>query len=65
MAQMTDCTKITNCAHSDSITGVQLGMKGRIRLTRDDGARGGRWMDQSRKQVQAYDYLCHIGEAKE
>ncbi|KAF9140975.1 hypothetical protein BGX30_005666 [Mortierella sp. GBA39] len=41
------------------------GMKGRIRLTRDDGARGGRWMDQSRKQVQAYDYLCHIGEAKE
>ncbi|KAF9412598.1 hypothetical protein BGZ94_000998 [Podila epigama] len=40
-------------------------MKGRIRLTRDDGARGGRWMDQSRKQVQAYDYLCHIGEAKE
>ncbi|KAI1311958.1 hypothetical protein EDD11_003214 [Mortierella claussenii] len=41
------------------------GMKGRIRLTREDGARGGRWMDQSRKQVQAYDYLCHIGEAKE
>ncbi|KAF9941677.1 hypothetical protein BGZ67_004251 [Mortierella alpina] len=41
------------------------GMKGRIRLTRDDSARGGRWMDQSRKQVQAYDYLCHIGEAKE
>ncbi|KAF9123131.1 hypothetical protein BGW39_009238 [Mortierella sp. 14UC] len=40
-------------------------MKGRIRLTRDDGAKGGRWMDQSRKQVQAYDYLCHIGEAKE
>ncbi|KAI7832446.1 hypothetical protein BC939DRAFT_435523 [Gamsiella multidivaricata] len=41
------------------------GMKGRIRLTREDGVRGGRWMDQSRKQVQAYDYLCHIGEAKE
>ncbi|KAG0280272.1 hypothetical protein BGZ95_010710 [Linnemannia exigua] len=41
------------------------GMKGRIRLTRDDGVKGGRWMDQSRKQVQAYDYLCHIGEAKE
>lgn len=36
-----------------------------MRLTRDEGARGGRWMDQSRKQVQAYDYLCHIGEAKE
>ncbi|KAF9365937.1 hypothetical protein BGX34_007437 [Mortierella sp. NVP85] len=41
------------------------GMKGRIRLAREDGVRGGRWMDQSRKQVQAYDYLCHIGEAKE
>ncbi|KAG0056318.1 hypothetical protein BGZ83_005686 [Gryganskiella cystojenkinii] len=41
------------------------GMKGRMRLTREEGARGGRWMDQSRKQVQAYDYLCHIGEAKE
>ncbi|KAF9580557.1 hypothetical protein BGW38_002736 [Lunasporangiospora selenospora] len=41
------------------------GMKGRIRLTRDDGVKGGRWMDQSRKQIQAYDYLCHIGEAKE
>ncbi|KAF9110510.1 hypothetical protein BGX27_006237 [Mortierella sp. AM989] len=41
------------------------GMRGRIRLTREDGAKGGRWMDQSRKQVQAYDYLCHIGEAKE
>ncbi|KAF9437665.1 hypothetical protein BGZ76_011706 [Entomortierella beljakovae] len=41
------------------------GMKGRIRLTREDGVKGGRWMDQSRKQVQAYDYLCHIGEAKE
>ncbi|KAF9189282.1 hypothetical protein BGZ51_009729 [Haplosporangium sp. Z 767] len=41
------------------------GMKGRIRLMRDDGARGGRWMDQSRKQMQAYEYLCHIGEAKE
>lgn len=44
-------------------------MKGRIRLARgeDGGARGGggRWMDQSRKQVQAYDYLCHVGEAKE
>ncbi|KAG0000526.1 hypothetical protein BGZ65_004291 [Modicella reniformis] len=45
-------------------------MKGRIRLTREGGGRGnngrgGRWMDQSRKQVQAYDYLCHIGEAKE
>ena len=42
-----------------------VGMKGRIRLARENGVRGGRWMDQSRKQVQAYDYLCHIGEAKE
>ncbi|KAG0237507.1 hypothetical protein BGW42_000717 [Actinomortierella wolfii] len=40
-------------------------MKGRIRIQREDGVKGGRWMDQSRKMVQAYDYLCHIGEAKE
>jgi len=50
-------------AHQTTTT--DIGMKGRMRLTRDEGARGGRWMDQSRKQVQAYDYLCHIGEAKE
>ncbi|KAF9322348.1 hypothetical protein BG003_000019 [Podila horticola] len=52
---------LTMTGETEDVTG----MKGRIRLTRDDGARGGRWMDQSRKQVQAYDYLCHIGEAKE
>lgn len=23
------------------------------------------WMDQQRKNLQAYEYLCHIGEAKE
>lgn len=26
---------------------------------------GSRWMDQQRQYLQAYEYLCHIGEAKE
>lgn len=54
------------------------GLKGRRRLQRADkpnGARGmktggygweGRnWMDKQRQFLQAYEYLCHIGEAKE
>ncbi|KAK9239923.1 hypothetical protein V1525DRAFT_338448 [Lipomyces kononenkoae] len=46
------------------------GLQGRIRLqkTRDTetSSRISRnWMDKQRKAVQAYEYLCHIGEAKE
>ena len=25
----------------------------------------GQWMDEQRSNVRAYEYLCHIGEAKE
>jgi len=25
----------------------------------------GNWMDKERESLQAYEYLCHIGEAKE
>jgi Ras GTPase-activating-like protein IQGAP2/3 len=51
-----------------------VGMHGRRRLKRGNSIRanrtgtgwGGRnWMDQQRQFLQAYEYLCHIGEAKE
>lgn len=52
-----------------------VGMHGRRRLQRNTSQRGrkmnapgygGRtWMDQQRQFLQAYEYLCHIGEAKE
>ncbi|CAB4438667.1 unnamed protein product [Rhizophagus irregularis] len=42
------------------------GLKGRIRLQKMDERKNSRnWMDQQRKNLQAYEYLCHIGEAKE
>ncbi|KAF2006315.1 ras GTPase activating protein-like protein [Amniculicola lignicola CBS 123094] len=49
-----------------------VGMHGRRRLQRAEGKKssasgwGSRnWMDQQRQFLQAYEYLCHIGEAKE
>ncbi|KAB8343131.1 hypothetical protein FH972_022724 [Carpinus fangiana] len=49
-----------------------VGLQGRRRLQRTDSARGktpgygGRtWIDSQRQFLQAYEYLCHIGEAKE
>lgn len=51
-----------------------VGLNGRRRLQRLDNARGAsttsswanrNWMDQQRQFLQAYEYLCHIGEAKE
>ncbi|KAL9090946.1 MAG: hypothetical protein Q9159_001689 [Coniocarpon cinnabarinum] len=51
-----------------------IGMHGRRRLQRNTSKRaarsapgyGGRtWMDTQRQFLQAYEYLCHIGEAKE
>ncbi|GFP60006.1 Ras GTPase-activating-like protein rng2 [Trichoderma asperellum] len=53
------------------------GLRGRRRLQRADKAAGGRgsktnygwegrnWMDKQRQFLAAYEYLCHIGEAKE
>ena len=52
------------------------GMHGRMRLQRNMSTRGKRannvpgyggrtWMDTQRQFLQAYEYLCHIGEAKE
>ncbi|KAM4058072.1 GTPase-activator protein for ras-like GTPase domain-containing protein [Hirsutella rhossiliensis] len=55
-----------------------VGLRGRRRLQRVDKPNGGRdprtagygwegrnWMDKQRQFLQAYEYLCHIGEAKE
>lgn len=51
-----------------------VGLHGRRRLQRTDQERGKKaqsswarsnWMDQQRQFLQAYEYLCHIGEAKE
>ncbi|KAI0160552.1 hypothetical protein GGR57DRAFT_386672 [Xylariaceae sp. FL1272] len=56
-----------------------VGLRGRRRLQRATTADGGKigsrvdrygfggrnWMDQQRQFLQAYEYLCHIGEAKE
>ncbi|KAB5578655.1 hypothetical protein GE09DRAFT_557734 [Coniochaeta sp. 2T2.1] len=54
------------------------GLRGRRRLQRADGSaltngqrtggygwEGRNWMDKQRQFLQAYEYLCHIGEAKE
>ncbi|KAF2018014.1 ras GTPase activating protein-like protein [Aaosphaeria arxii CBS 175.79] len=51
-----------------------VGLHGRRRLQRSDNSQGKKtttgwssrnWMDQQRQFLQAYEYLCHIGEAKE
>ncbi|KAJ4991173.1 Ras GTPase activating [Stagonosporopsis vannaccii] len=51
-----------------------VGLHGRRRLQRNDQQREKKaqsswarsnWMDQQRQFLQAYEYLCHIGEAKE
>jgi Ras GTPase-activating-like protein IQGAP2/3 len=49
-----------------------VGLNGRRRLQRTDRAKttaaswsNRNWMDQQRQFLQAYEYLCHIGEAKE
>jgi Ras GTPase-activating-like protein IQGAP2/3 len=64
----------------DSALPSVVGLQGRRRLKRSDSVRGtvaaktknvssswaaGNWMDKQRQFLQAYEYLCHIGEAKE
>ncbi|RKP37752.1 hypothetical protein BJ085DRAFT_19646 [Dimargaris cristalligena] len=48
------------------------GLRGRFRLQRHTSQEGsprylrnGNWCDLERRKLQAYEYLCHIGEAKE
>ncbi|KAF7729125.1 hypothetical protein EC973_004893 [Apophysomyces ossiformis] len=40
-------------------------MQGRIRLQKDESIAPSQWMDKQRNNLLAYEYLCHIGEAKE
>ncbi|KAJ3219368.1 hypothetical protein HDU67_001587 [Dinochytrium kinnereticum] len=41
-------------------------MQGRLRLQKGQAKdKDASWMDKERMQLQAYEYLCHIGEAKE
>ncbi|RCI02950.1 hypothetical protein CU098_004255, partial [Rhizopus stolonifer] len=40
-------------------------LTGRIRLQKDDKINTSQWMDKQRTNLLAYEYLCHIGEAKE
>lgn len=65
----------------DKSTPSVVGLTGRRRLKRADSVAGnakggtrpkpasawaaGNWMDKQRQFLQAYEYLCHIGEAKE
>ncbi|KAF7722402.1 hypothetical protein EC973_003178 [Apophysomyces ossiformis] len=43
-----------------------VGMQGRIRLQKNDQiTTSSQWMDKQRNTLLAYEYLCHIGEAKE
>lgn len=46
------------------------GLSGRLRLQKmasspHDNLTSRNWMDRQRQHIQAYEYLCHIGEAKE
>ncbi|KAI9202931.1 uncharacterized protein BJ171DRAFT_460734 [Polychytrium aggregatum] len=41
---------------------------GRLKLQKKQGVADGKdesWMDRERQNLQAYEYLCHVGEAKE
>jgi hypothetical protein len=41
-------------------------MQGRLRLQKvTDNVKDSSWMDMERQKLQVYEYLCHIGEAKE
>ncbi|KAL0088212.1 hypothetical protein J3Q64DRAFT_1634972 [Phycomyces blakesleeanus] len=51
--------------HIPTITDDAQDVIGRIRLQKDDRAVHSQWMDKQRNNLQAYEYLCHIGEAKE
>ena len=47
---------------------IVTGLHGRVKLVKKTGratAEAGAWMDMEREKLQAYEYLCHVGEAKE
>ncbi|KAH8830869.1 ras GTPase-activating protein [Flagelloscypha sp. PMI_526] len=65
---------LPSAANLDDVVGIP----GRIRLTKGQaapetplpsnkllGSRGGLWADKQRHLLQAYEYLCHVGEAQQ
>ncbi|KAI7882368.1 hypothetical protein K492DRAFT_215761 [Lichtheimia hyalospora FSU 10163] len=51
--------------HIPTITDGAEDVVGRIRLQKDHNIVNSRGLDKIRETLQAYEYLCHIGEAKE
>jgi Ras GTPase-activating-like protein IQGAP2/3 len=49
------------------LTSVAVGGRKRLQKGATSAAFGknAQWMEEERKNIQAYEYLCHIGEAKE
>ena len=41
------------------------GFEGRVKLVKVEDTKDDSWMDRERDNIHAYEYLCHIGEAKE
>ncbi|KAI7862611.1 hypothetical protein BDF14DRAFT_1735857 [Spinellus fusiger] len=73
MANTTPLIRLSNIAgkkglsdlHIPTITDDAEDVIGRIRLQKNDRILHSQWMDKQRNNLQAYEYLCHIGEAKE
>ncbi|KAI1375456.1 hypothetical protein F4677DRAFT_422890 [Hypoxylon crocopeplum] len=75
LAQDSSADEFAITSHAQEV----VGLRGRRRLQRAGNANGPRngqrsdrygfegrnWMDKQRQFLQAYEYLCHIGEAKE
>ncbi|TVY23888.1 Ras GTPase-activating-like protein rng2 [Lachnellula hyalina] len=71
-SQLRTLSKFAENGSSDSFSITSpaqevVGLHGRRKLQRSGGDKtnGRNWMDKQRQFLQAYEYLCHIGEAKE
>ncbi|KAI8096563.1 uncharacterized protein BX664DRAFT_257243 [Halteromyces radiatus] len=73
MAQSTPLTRLSvmtgknnlSDLHLPTITDDAQDVIGRIRLQKNENHTSSQWMDKQRNNLRAYEYLCHIGEAKE
>ncbi|KAI8145856.1 hypothetical protein BJV82DRAFT_511270 [Fennellomyces sp. T-0311] len=73
MTNNTPLRELTNIAGRDGLSNLHIptitegaeDVAGRIRLQKDDRITNYQWMDKMRGRMQAYEYLCHIGEAKD
>lgn len=55
--------KVTSSHKTTDVESLPTDKDGRKRLHHDDNAKTS--LDQERKDLQAYEYLCHVGEARE